>query len=126
MVGAGTDGVESNKIWGNFVYNSTALNPNLTWETSEQWDLGLDVNMFDNRLSMAFDYFDKRTFNLIQSQTMNWPGTIGIDAMLVNQGEVRNRGFEAQINWNQQVNKDWSYFVSGNFSYLKNWVSDIG
>ena len=50
---------------------------------------------------------------------MNWPGTIGIDAMLVNQGEVRNRGFEAQINWNQQVNKDWSYFVSGNFSYLK-------
>ena len=82
--------------------------------------------MFDNRLSMAFDYFDKRTFNLIQSQTMNWPGTIGIDAMLVNQGEVRNRGFEAQINWNQQVNKDWSYFVSGNFSYLKNWVSDIG
>ena len=60
-------GVESNKIWGNFVYNSTALNPNLTWETSEQWDLGLDVNMFDNRLSMAFDYFDKRTFNLIQS-----------------------------------------------------------
>ena len=82
--------------------------------------------MFDNRLSMAFDSFDKRTFNLIQSQTMNWPGTIGIDAMLVNQGEVRNRGFEAQINWNQQVNKDWSYFVSGNFSYLKNWVSDIG
>ncbi len=119
-------GVESNKIWGNFIYNSTALNPNLTWETSEQWDLGLDVDMFDNRLSMAFDYFDKRTFNLIQSQTMNWPGTIGIDAMLVNQGEIRNRGFEAQINWNQQVNKDWSYFVSGNFSYLKNWVSDIG
>ena len=119
-------GVESNKIWGNFIYNSTALNPNLTWETSEQWDLGLDINMFDNRLSIAFDYFDKRTFNLIQSQTMNWPGTIGIDAMLVNQGEIRNRGFEAQINWNQQVNKDWSYFVSGNFSYLKNWVSDIG
>ncbi len=119
-------GVESNKIWGNFVYNSTALNPDLTWETSEQWDLGLDVNMFDNRLSMAFDYFDKRTFNLIQSQTMNWPGTIGINAMLVNQGEIRNRGFEAQVSWNQQVNKDWSYFVSGNFSYLKNWVSDIG
>ena len=86
----------------------------------------LDPSFFELTSSMAFDYFDKRTFNLIQSQTMNWPGTIGIDAMLVNQGEVRNRGFEAQINWNQQVNKDWSYFVSGNFSYLKNWVSDIG
>ncbi len=119
-------GVESNKVWGNFIYNSTALNPNLTWETSEQWDLGLDIDMFNNRLSMALDYFDKRTFNLIQAQTMNWPGTMGLDAMLVNQGEVRNRGFELQVNWNQQVNKDWSYFVSGNFSYLKNWVSDIG
>lgn len=119
-------GVESNKLWGNFVYNSTALNPKLTWETSEQWDLGLDINMFNNRLNMAFDYFDKRTFNLIQSQTMDWPKSIGVDAMLVNQGEVRNRGFEAQLSWNHKVNKDWSYFVAGNFSYLKNWVSDIG
>lgn len=119
-------GVESNTTWGNFVYYSTALNPDLTWETSEQWDLGLDINMFKNRLTMAFDYFDKRTFNLIQTQTMNWPSTIGLDAMLVNQGEVKNRGFEAQVSWNHQVNKDWSYFVSGNFSYLKNWVSDIG
>ena len=122
----GQAGVESNKLWGNVIFNSKALNPNLTWETSEQWDLGLDVNMFENRLSMSFDYFDKRTFNLIQPQSMNWPGTIGIDAMLVNQGEVRNRGFEAQVSWNHQINKDWSYFVSGNFSYLKNWVSDIG
>ena len=120
------NGVESNKLWDNFIYYATALNPDLTWETSEQWDLGLDVNMFENRLNMSFDYFDKRTFNLIQAQTMNWPGTIGIDAMLVNQGEVRNRGFEAQVSWNHQINKDWSYFVSGNFSYLKNWVSDIG
>lgn len=119
-------GVESNKIWGNLIYNSKALNAKLTWETSEQWDLGLDMDMFDNHLGVSLDYFDKRTFNLIQSQTMNWPGTIGIDAMLINQGEVRNRGFEAQLSWNQKVNKDWSYFVSGNFAYLKNWVSDIG
>lgn len=46
--------------------------------------------------------------------------------MLVNQGEVRNRGFEAQVSWNDQVNKNFSYFLSANFSYLKNWVSDIG
>ena len=46
--------------------------------------------------------------------------------MLVNLGEVRNRGFEFQAGWSDRINKDWSYFVSGNFSYLKNWVSDIG
>ena len=119
-------GPESNKVWDTFVYNSVALNPDLTWETSEQWDLGVDLDMFNNRLSVALDYFDKRTFNLIQTQTMNWPNTIGISAMLVNQGEIINRGFEAQLSWKDRINKDWSYFVSGNFSYIKNKVSDIG
>ncbi len=112
--------------WGNVIYNSIAVNPNLTWETSEQWDLGLDLDLFQNRLSLQMDYFDKRTFNLIQTQTMNWPSTIGLDAMLVNQGEVRNRGFEFQANWSDRVNNNFSYYISGNFSYLKNWVSDIG
>ena len=65
-------------------------------------------------------------FNLIQEQTMDWPSTIGLDPMLINQGEVRNRGFEISANWSDRINKNFSYFVSGNFSYLKNWVSDIG
>ncbi|MGL5272340.1 MAG: TonB-dependent receptor domain-containing protein, partial [Phocaeicola sp.] len=119
-------GVSGNTTWKNFVYNAVAMNKNLTWETSEQLDLGLDIEMFKNRLSLSFDYFDKRTYNLIQSQTMDWPSTIGLNAMLVNQGEVRNRGFEVQANWNERINKNFSYFISGNFSYLKNWVSDIG
>lgn len=119
-------GVTSNQLWNNFAYYSTALNPNLTWETSEQYDLGLDMEMFNNRLSLSMDYFDKRTINLIQPQPMNWPSTMGLDAMLVNLGEVRNRGFELSIGWNDRINKNFSYFVTGNFSYLKNWVSDIG
>ena len=119
-------GVINNATWNNFVYNSSAMNRNLTWETSEQWDLGLDVELFKKRLALSFDYFDKRTFNLIQKQTMNWPSSIGLDPLLINQGEIRNRGIEIQANWNDRVNKDFSYFVSGNFSYLKNWVSDIG
>lgn len=119
-------GVTSNQLCNNFAYYSTALNPNLTWETSEQYDLGLDMEMFNNRLSLSMDYFDKRTFNLIQPQPMNWPSTMGLDAMLVNLGEVRNRGFELSIGWNDRINKNFSYFVTGNFSYLKNWVSDIG
>ena len=119
-------GVEKNTLWNTFVYNSIALNNNLTWETSEQFDLGLDVNLFNDRLAMQFDWFEKRTFDLIQTQSMNWPSSIGLDAMLVNQGEVRNRGFEAAISWNDRINKNWSYYVNANFSWLKNWVSDIG
>lgn len=119
-------GVEKGTLWNSFVYNSKALNNNLTWETSEQFDLGLDLNMFNDRLALQFDWFEKRTYNLIQTQSMNWPNSIGLDAMLVNQGEVRNRGLEFSANWNDRVNKNFSYYVGGNFSWLKNWVSDIG
>ncbi len=119
-------GVEKNTLWNTFVYNQTALNNNLTWETSEQFDLGLDLNMFNDRLAMQLDWFEKRTYNLIQTQSMNWPNSIGINAMLVNQGEVRNRGIEFSATWNDRVNKNFSYYVGGNVAWLKNWVSDIG
>lgn len=110
---------------GNRVY-PVARNYNLTWETSEQTDLGLDLDMFRGRLSMSADFFMKRTYDLIQSQTSGWPNAMGLGAPTVNLGEIRNRGVEFSASWKEQVNKNWSYFVSGNFSILKNWVSDIG
>lgn len=119
-------GVASNALYNNFVFSNKAMNPNLTWETSEQIDLGVDLAMFKKQFTLSADYFDKRTYNLIQYQTMNWPTTIGLDAMLINQGEVRNRGIELEAAWKRQTTKDFSYFVSANFAYLKNWVSDIG
>jgi len=118
-------GAEIADAAGNKVYFNSALNNKLTWETSEQIDLGVDLNMFRDRLSMSFDVYDKRTYNLIQGQTMNWTSSIGLSAMLVNQGEVRNRGFEATVGWNDKKG-DWTYFVNANYSYNKNWVSDIG
>ena len=71
--------------WGTAIYKGDALNRHLTWETSEQTDFGMDIDMFNERLSLAVDYFSKRTYNLIQKQTMNWPQTIGLNPMLVNQ-----------------------------------------
>lgn len=111
---------------GTFYYNGKALNPKLTWETSEQFDAGLDIDMLNDRLSMSFDFYNKRTYNLIQSQSSGWPNSIGVSAMLVNLGEIKNRGFEALFGWKDRVGKDWSYFLNANAAYNKNWVSDIG
>jgi len=119
-------GLASNTLWGNLIYFGTALNPNLTWETSEQWDLGLDATLLRNRLSVGIDYFNKRTFNLIQRQSIGWPSTMGIDPMLVNLGEVRNQGVEVQASWSDKVNKDFAYYVNANFSWLRNRVTDTG
>lgn len=110
---------------GKFYYLGSALNPFLTWETSDQLDFGLDLNMFKDRLSFSFDVYNKRTYNLIQNQSTGWPSTIGISAMKINQGEVKNRGFEMVLGWADKVG-DFNYYVNGNVSYNKNWVADTG
>ena len=119
-------GVANNTLWGTLAYYSNVMNPNLTWETSEQWDVGMDAAFLKNRLSLSVDYFNKRTFNLIQEQSVGWPETMGISPMLVNLGEVNNQGIETQFSWNDRVNKNFSYYVSGNFTWLKNKVTDTG
>lgn len=113
-------------FWGNMTGLSTPVNPNLTWETSEQFDIGVDAEFFHNRLAVSLDYFDKKTNNLIQAQTINWPDYIGLSPQLVNLGEISNRGFEFLGSWTDRINRDWSYSISGNFSYLKNKITDIG
>ena len=122
----GIYGPENNAMWGTFWYPSKSVNQELTWETSEQLDAGLDMDLFNDRLSISADYYNKRTFNLIQEQTMGWPQTIGLDPMLVNQGEIRNSGIELLANWKDNVSKDFSYWVSANFSYNKNEVISTG
>ena len=110
---------------GTFYYNGKALNPNLTWETSEQINLGLDMGFLRDRLNASVDVYRKRTYNLIQSQSSGWPDSIGASAMLVNLGEVCNKGIEFTLGWHD-TKGDWSYYVNANAGYNKNWVSDIG
>ena len=119
-------GVENGAYWGTFWFPKDAWNPDLTWETSEQFDAGLDIDLLKDRLSLSIDYYNKRTFNLIQNQTMGWPQTIGLNPWLLNQGEIRNSGIEVVAAWNDSVNKDFKYHVSGNFAYNKNSVISTG
>jgi TonB-linked SusC/RagA family outer membrane protein len=118
-------GAEAKTPMNEYVYHNKAINPFLTWETSQQLDLGIDFNMFNDRLSTTFDVYDKLTYNLIQGQSMGWTDSVGFDAQKVNQGSIRNRGFEATINWSDKVG-NWSYYVNANYSFNKNTVEDIG
>ena len=118
-------GLETSQKLGTYYFLSNAVNSQLTWETSEQFDLGLDLSFFKDRLSAGFDFYNKRTFNLIQDQSTGWPQTIGVSAMKVNLGEVMNRGFEMQLGWADKVG-DFNYYINANAAYNKNWVSDIG
>ena len=105
---------------------TTAFNSRLTWETSEQTDLGLDIDMFKDRLSVSIDLYNKNTFNLIQDQSTNWPALIGINPMKINLGEINNRGIEFIATWRDKTSADFSYYITGNYAYNRNRVVDTG
>lgn len=118
--------VPAGQTWGTLIYNNRALNENLTWETSEQLDFGLDFGFFKDRLTGSVDWFKKDTKDLIQWQTMNWPQYIGLDPMQINLGKIRNTGVEITLGWADKIGKNFSYFINGNMAYIKNEVMNTG
>ncbi|MCQ2235390.1 MAG: SusC/RagA family TonB-linked outer membrane protein [Bacteroidales bacterium] len=95
-------------------------NPNLKWETSEQVDLGLDARFLSDRLTVGLDYYRKLTKDLL----VNAPclPESGVSSMVLNAGEVENKGFELEATWKDKIG-DLSYSVSANFATLKNEVT---
>ncbi len=96
-------------------------NPGLKWETSEQLDLGLDLRMFRDRLSLTADWFKKDTKDLI-IQKINVPYEAGNIAAPVNGGNITNTGVELELSWKDQIG-DFFYSVSGNIATLNNMVT---
>ena len=96
-------------------------NPDLTWETSVQTDLGLDLRLFNNRLTFGFDWYNKDTKDLIVS--IKPLAEIGISSSVpVNSGSVNNTGLEFELGWQDHIG-DFGYSINGNFSTLKNKVT---
>ena len=95
-------------------------NPNLTWETSNQVDAGLDARFLNNRLSFTFDWFRKETRDLLVSYSPT--PEYGVSRVTNNAGNVLNTGFEAELGWKDAIG-DFRYGINANFSYLKNRVT---
>ena len=96
-------------------------NPDLTWETSVQTDLGLDLRMFNNRLTLGVDWYNKDTKDLIvKIKTL---AEIGISSTVpVNSVSVKNTGWEFELGWQDNIG-DFHYSINGNFSTLQNKVT---
>lgn len=94
--------------------------PNLTWETSEQVDLGLDLRMFSSKLSFGVDYYSKETKDLLFTITPA-PET-GQGSATDNGGNILNQGLEFEASWKDKIG-DFSYSISGNFATLHNEVT---
>ena len=94
----------------------------LTWETSEQLNFGVDLALFGNVITFTTDYFVKSTKDLLLNQPL--PSTVGVSSTFVNAGEVRNTGWEFVLGHRNQIG-DFSYGISANFTAIQNEVIDL-
>lgn len=98
--------------------------PDLTWEKTQQYDIGLDMGFFNNRLSLTVDWYEKNTKDLLLQKPI--PLYDGGGTAWVNLGKVRNRGIDLQLTGILLQNKDWRWETVLNFSYNQNRVMDLG
>lgn len=97
-------------------------NTDVTWETSEQLNIGLDARFLDSRLSLTFDWYKKTTKDwLLRAPILS---VYGLSAPYVNGGDVENKGIELGLNWNDKIGEV-SYGASVNISTNKNEVTRI-
>ena len=109
-------------------------NPNLTWETALQTDAGLDFSLFNNRIDVAADYFNKTSKKFLfqaalpaflLGQTAEYSGNGVIAAPFINGGQVNNKGVDFSIHSTNIKNKDFSWSTTLIFSHYTNKVISL-
>ncbi|WP_129715439.1 TonB-dependent receptor [Pedobacter sp. SYP-B3415] len=101
---------------------TTYGNPDITWESVNMFDIGLDLGLFaNNKIEFTFDYYDKQTNDIILSPALPMVGGFE-SAVPVNAGIVSNRGWEASVNYNEKIGRDFSISVRPGVTYNENEV----
>jgi hypothetical protein len=98
-------------------------NENLTWEKMRTWDVGLETSLWKRRLYLRFNWYDKRTRDLISSIPL--PASSGFAGYSDNVGEVQNRGVEFYLNLRLFSSRDWDVMLSGNLAHNSNKILEI-
>jgi len=105
-------------------YVSLSPNPDLGWEYSKTWNVGLDFSLLTNRLSGSIDYYDVNTSNLLY--TISLPPTSGVPRQTTNVGSSQNKGLEIALNGTIIKSKDWTWDIGVNFAANKNKITSLG
>lgn len=112
------------KYNGNAAVRGTILpNQNLTWETTTQMDLGLELGVLNNRVYLSFDFYNKKTKNLLYD--MSLPNTTGYASIKTNLGSVRFWGYELELTTQNIDSKDFKWESKFVFSQNKNKVLEL-
>ena len=107
----------------NPLYMSRLAAPNLEWEKTKAWNIGLDFSFLNGRLTANMDYYLKKTTDMIMSQRL--PSFSGFGSIMANLGEVQNQGFEIALNSTNIQNRNFTWNTSVGFSINKNKINHI-
>ena len=102
---------------------SRLANEDLTWETSEQMNIGLDMRFLGGRLGLNVDWYNKKTKDLLVAVPVS--PTTGFSTQMKNAGTVENKGLEVALTWRDQIGKDFKYNIGWNMAYNKNEVTEV-
>lgn len=118
---------------GSYIYGNTSVqgyadshlaNPDLTWEKKKEINIGLDAYFLDN-INFSIDVFDQLRYDIMSIPNSEIPLYAGIIYPYWNIGEVKNRGFEAQLGYKKILSKDLSFSTNFNLWYAKSEVTSI-
>ena len=101
----------------------TVANDNLTWETTSELDIGIDLGILANRITLNADYYQKRTYDLLFREP--FPRISGYANILTNIGEVENKGIELLLHTVNISGRDFSWTTDFNFSQNKNKIVEL-
>lgn len=123
MAGYDISGINSGTIPNGIIKDRTG-NPNIKWEVTTQSNFGLDLSMLRSRLNLTLDYFIKETDDMLIDRP--YIAIIGEGgSMAYNGASLSNKGFEAILNWRDDIGRDFNYSVTLTATALKNKVTDV-
>ena len=102
--------------------NTQLGNPNLSWETTKQTDIGVEFALFNNRITGEADVYQKNTTGLLLNRQLIYTG--GYGTITENTGKLRNRGLELSLN-GQVLNGPFVWTVGGNMSFNRNLITSL-
>ena len=106
-------------------YETVNMAVDLIWEESHKQDLGIDLKLFNDDLSIVFDLFKERRENILLKREHSIPSFLGYNtsAPYGNIGIIENKGFDGTIEYNKRINKDWVIALRGNVTFNKDkWI----
>jgi len=108
----------------NTLRETLLANPSFTWERAKNTNVGLDATLFNGKIDVVLEYFNNNRDQILIQKTGSTPASSGINSLLppVNEGEVRNRGFEFNVAYNGNINNEFRWRASINGGYAKNEV----